>query len=293
MQTVSQLNEAAISEDRYLERGNIYLQNNEWTQATGYFCRHLDIYPKDYRGWWNTVAAKSHNFTELPCFADDIVADFRSALQFAPAEMKGSMRHQFDIVIQKMEKQVDSKILSANGKVNQLRDQVNELKNRMEQQMRGANKCDVEEADLLKEIAAINARSQRRKGNKGVPKILLGGTGCLTTVVVIGLVFELSSKAKFSKDALHAVLIAVTFIAICIIVKMIQNNVNKAIDRDNARVEELQKDMKIRRKVAGDLREAASTAESEAKPIEMELNRESEKLRELSYQLEWYKSLQL
>lgn len=287
--------EAIISEDRYLERGTIYLQSNEWTQATEYFSRHLDNYPKDYRGWWNTVAAKTHNFTELKCFSDDILADYKKALQFAPDEMKASMRQQFDVVLQKMEKQADLKVSSANNKVNQLRDRVNNLKSKAEGNSSEANHADGVADDLEKEKMAINAKLLRGKGKKEFPKVLLGGTGCVTTFIIVGIILDLvfsENKGKLSEGGLEATLIPVALIVICIIVKMIQNNNNKAIDRDEACMEKLSKQAEENRQKAATFRQNARKLQINVSEIEMELQHENEELRDLSGQLGWYKSLQ-
>lgn len=287
--------EAIISEDRYLERGTIYLQSHEWTQATEYFSRHLDNYPKDYRGWWNTVAAITHNFTELKCFSDDILTDYKKALQFAPDEMKASMRQQFDVVLQKMEKQADLKVSSANSKVNQLRDRVNNFKSKAEGNSSEANHADCVADDLEKEKMAINAKLLRGKGKKEFPKVLLGGTGCVTTFIIVGIILDLvfsENKGKLSEGGLEATLIPVALIVICIIVKMIQNNNNKAIDRDEACMEKPSKQAEENRQKAATFRQNARKLQINVSEIEMELQHENEELRDLSGQLGWYKSLQ-
>lgn len=207
---------------RFLDRGEIYLNNGEWKQAMDYFTRHLDEYPRDYRGWFGLVKAKTQNLTHLECYANDVVSDYINTLQFAPEIEKEEIRQQVDAMLTIEKNALNKKILETD----QIIAQQQEIAKKFELEIQNTTrqKQKIEKAKEIwdqEERKAINQRRNMREPSES--KALLVITIIVTLYIVIAFVMSTGSK-YFQEDMADGGWLPLLIPAVLICACILQNS---------------------------------------------------------------------
>ena len=170
--------------DRFLERGLQRLTDGKTNDARGYFEKHLDSYPDDYRAWWGLVRAETDDLKAIPYdtgthYFDEteLFSNYARAMDYAPDNERSTLSEQFEQMRKRDIKSAENKLAPLLGQQNKMNENLKQLSEK-------ASKLQFELNNKRIESDAINQRVTNGANMAPVPKFI-------KVLIVLALLYSL------------------------------------------------------------------------------------------------------
>lgn len=154
--------------EKLLDRADAFLNIHEdYDKACDIYESVTESYPREYRGWWGMICAKTCNFSYVP-FNEGFLAEleyfFEHALKVAPNEEKNRITKIWNGYINKWNEQINNKIGQAEEELGEKKKKTNEYQNVLSE-LNTADDC------YLKEKQIVSFKREIEENNEEIEKI--------------------------------------------------------------------------------------------------------------------------
>lgn len=274
--------------DRFLERGLQRLTDGKMSDARGYFEKHLDSYPDDYRAWWGLVRAETDDLKAIPYdtgthYFDEteLYSNYTRAIDYAPDSERSTLSEQFEQMRNRDIKSAENKLAPLLGQKNKMSENLKHLSEK-------ASKLQFELNNKKIESDAINQKVTNGANMAPVPKFIrvLIVLALLYSVPLLLIYVPRSGLDMFFNDPEmgFALLICIVVLIICLIVVINRKGKKRAAERLEATAKSLAETVKS---MEAELR----NAERSVSVASNELNRFDTRVSAAQKELDWYKGM--
>lgn len=274
--------------DRFLERGLQRLTDGKTNDARGYFEKHLDSYPDDYRAWWGLVRAETDDLKAIPYdtgthYFDEteLFSNYARAMDYAPDNERSTLSEQFEQMRKRDIKSAENKLAPLLGQQNKMNENLKQLSEK-------ASKLQFELDNTKTESDALRKKTESlTKGSTG--------SAILTILMIVSLIYlvPLLGISLISGDygiiledstAGFIVLIASVVFIIGLIDTLIRFGKKRTAKRLEATAKSLAEKVKS-------MEAELQSAERSVSVASNELNRFSVRVSAAQKELDWYRGL--
>lgn len=274
--------------DRFLERGLQRLTDGKMSDARGYFEKHLDSYPDDYRAWWGLVRAETDDLKAIPYdtgthYFDEteLYSNYTRAIDYAPDSERSTLSEQFEQMRNRDIKSAENKLAPLLGQKNKMSENLKHLSEK-------ASKLQFELNNKKIESDAINQKVTNGANMAPVPKFIrvLIVLALLYSVPLLLIYVPRSGLDMFFNDPEmgFVLLICIVVLIICLIVVINRKGKKRAAERLEATAKSLAETVKS---MEAELR----NAERSVSVASNELNRFDTRVSAAQKELDWYRGL--
>lgn len=274
--------------DRFLERGLQRLTDGKTNDARGYFEKHLDSYPDDYRAWWGLVRAETDDLKAIPYdtgthYFDEteLFSNYARAMDYAPDNERSTLSEQFEQMRKRDIKSAENKLAPLLGQQNKMNENLKQLSEK-------ASKLQFELNNKRIESDAINQKVTNGANMPSVP-------GFIKVLIILALLYSVpllliyvprSGLDMFFNDPEmgFVLLICIVVLIICLIVVISRKGKKRAAERLEATAKSLAEKVKS-------MEAELQSAERSVSVASNELNRFSGRVSAAQKELDWYKGL--